>query len=246
MGYTQGVNFVVGYLLILGYNERDAFWMFAHLAMNKNHLLLGLYEDGFPLANIYTLIFKNILKKMDKQLHSHLYDSLMLDDSVWIFKWFITCYLYSFPLPVVKHIWDLIIELNGLALVYFAVALVIQLKDHLLTIDDPCDMAEFMQSLKTLSVFNSHIKIDRVVECTYEIHLTREDLSGIELLKPSFYQQYFNMMQSEFPEQQEVKHQGISSLPGHKNNKKMLPKLKSEKLRHHLHLWHIKLLEERL
>ena len=141
MGYTQGVNFVVGYLLILGYESTDAFWLFVHLAMNRRYLLLGLYEDGFPLANIYTLIFKNMLKRIDKDLYSHIYESLMLDDSVWIFKWFITCYLYSFPIQSIKYVWDIFIEMGSLGLVYFAVALVKNIREKLMEIDDPCDMS---------------------------------------------------------------------------------------------------------
>ena len=70
MGYTQGVNFVVGYFLVLGYDGNDAFWLFVHLVMGKNWLLLGMYEDGFPLANIYTLIFKNMLKRLNNDLKS--------------------------------------------------------------------------------------------------------------------------------------------------------------------------------
>lgn len=141
MGYTQGVNFVVGYLLILGYESTDAFWLFVHLAMNRRYLLLGLYEDGFPLANIYTLIFKNMLKRIDRDLYSHIYESLMLDDSVWIFKWFITCYLYSFPIQSIKYVWDIFIEMGSLGLVYFAVALVKNIRERLMEIDDPCDMS---------------------------------------------------------------------------------------------------------
>lgn len=115
--------------------------MFAHLAMNKNYMLLGLYEDGFPLANILTLIFKNMLRRLDAQLYNHIYESLMLDESVWIFKWFITIYIYSFPLPVIKHIWDIVIQMGTLGLVYFACALVIHLKSHLLNSLDPCDVS---------------------------------------------------------------------------------------------------------
>lgn len=37
--------------------------MFSHLALNQRYLILGLYEDGFPLAYIYTSIFKNMLKR---------------------------------------------------------------------------------------------------------------------------------------------------------------------------------------
>ena len=141
MGYTQGVNFVVGYLLLMGYSEADTFWMFAHLAMNKNYLLLGLYEDGFPLTNIYTLIFKNILKRVDPTLFNHLYSNLMLDESVWIFKWFITYYIYSFPLEIIKYVWDVVIELGGLGLVYFAIALVTHLRLFFLKSEDSCDIS---------------------------------------------------------------------------------------------------------
>jgi hypothetical protein len=102
--------------------------MFAHLAMNRKYLLLGLYEDGFPLAAVYTLLFKNLLKRYDYELYNHIYNVLVLDDSVWIFKWFITYFIYSFPLQTIKFVWDLVIEIGGVGLVYFALGLVMQLK----------------------------------------------------------------------------------------------------------------------
>jgi hypothetical protein len=102
--------------------------MFVHLAINRRYLILGLYEDGFPLSYIYTLIFKNMLKRTDSQLYNHLYNDLMLDESMWIFKWFITYYIYSFPLNTIKYVWNLVIEIGGIGLVYYALALVIHLK----------------------------------------------------------------------------------------------------------------------
>lgn len=57
MGYTQGINFIVSYLFILGYSEHDCFALFVHLATNKRYLLLGLYEDGFPLYTAFTVLF---------------------------------------------------------------------------------------------------------------------------------------------------------------------------------------------
>ena len=73
MGYTQGINFIVGYFLIVGYSEEEAFWMFIHFALDKKYLLLGLFEDGFPLSSVYVTIFKNILKRAKPNLYSHLY-----------------------------------------------------------------------------------------------------------------------------------------------------------------------------
>ena len=87
------------------------------------------------------MIFKNMLKRVDLALYNHIYVSLMLDDSVWIFKWFITCYLYSFPIQTIKYVWDVLVEMGSLGLVYFAVALVVRMRDKLIVIDDPCDMS---------------------------------------------------------------------------------------------------------
>lgn len=173
MGYTQGVNFVVGYLLLQGYSEADTFWMFAHMAMNKHFLLLGLYEDGFPLANIFTLLFKNMLKRTDSQLFNHIYSNLMLDDSMWIFKWFITLFIYSFPLETIKYVWDVLIELGSIGLVYFSLSLVTHLKSSILQCQDPCDISEFFQSIKDLATFNNLVNIKQVVVKTYEMRLMK-------------------------------------------------------------------------
>lgn len=86
-------------------------------------------------------MFKNMVKRLDGSLHNHLYNNLMLDDAIWIFKWFITCFLYSFPVEVIKYVWDVMVERGGLGLVYFGVAIVIGLKEKLMGIGDACDMS---------------------------------------------------------------------------------------------------------
>ena len=62
----------------------------------------------------------------------------MLDDAVWIFKWFITCFIYSFPLEVVKYVWDLVVERGALGLIYMGVAVVLEIGEKLMEIDDGC------------------------------------------------------------------------------------------------------------
>lgn len=37
--------------------------MFVHLATNKKYMLLGLYEDGFPLYTILTKLLQNVLQR---------------------------------------------------------------------------------------------------------------------------------------------------------------------------------------
>jgi hypothetical protein len=53
MGYTQGMNFLIAYFLMIGYSEFDTFWIFVHIAINKRFLLLGFFQDKFPLEKNY-------------------------------------------------------------------------------------------------------------------------------------------------------------------------------------------------
>ena len=62
----------------------------------------------------------------------------MLDEAMWVFKWFITCFIYSFPIEVVRYIWDIIIERGGIGLVYVSVAVVLLLSQKLKEMEDGC------------------------------------------------------------------------------------------------------------
>lgn len=86
---------------------------------------------------------------------------------MWIFKWFITYYIYSFPFSLIKYIWNLVIEIGGFALVYFAVSLILNLRALFLNIHDQCDMSEFLQKLRDINIFNKLIKINHVIEYAY-------------------------------------------------------------------------------
>lgn len=50
-----------------------------------------------------------------------------VSNEIWVFKWFMTYYIYSFPFEVVREIWDAVMVKGALMLVYFAVALVMYL-----------------------------------------------------------------------------------------------------------------------
>ena len=43
VGYTQGLNFIAGYLLIVGFSDDEAFQILTNLMLNENILLIGLY-----------------------------------------------------------------------------------------------------------------------------------------------------------------------------------------------------------
>ena len=68
-GYTQGVNYIAGYLMLAGFSDNECFWLFVHLAISPKYMLLGLFEDGFPLGTVYCVIFKHMFKKKLPKLY---------------------------------------------------------------------------------------------------------------------------------------------------------------------------------
>ena len=105
--------------------------MFVHIAIHRRYLQLGLLEDKFPLSQVYNRIFRNVLKRTNTPLYHHLYEELMVDESVWVFKWFITYFIYSFPFEMIKYVFDIVIELGGIGLIKFAIAITQELS-HIL------------------------------------------------------------------------------------------------------------------
>ena len=74
----------------------------------------------------------------------------MVDPSMWVFKWFITCFLYSFPVEMVHHLWDAFLQLGTRGLVSFALALTIELAPALLELNDLADLSDYLASLKQI------------------------------------------------------------------------------------------------
>ena len=47
-----------------------------------------------------------------------------------------------------QYVWDIVISVGGIGLVKFAVAIVCALSKELFLYDDPCDISEFLTTLK--------------------------------------------------------------------------------------------------
>lgn len=65
--------------------------------------------------------------------------------------------------------------MGGFALVYFALSLILNLRNLLLSINDACDMSEFLQTLKDPITFNKLIKLNSVIEYAYELSAISSD-----------------------------------------------------------------------
>lgn len=109
IGYTQSMNYVMGFILLVsGGNEEEAFWVFVELTKGNEHFAPGIeqfYTDGFPLYHQFVDHFDSIFEEKLPTLRSH-FEEIDFCGPVWLQKWFITLFLYSFPLALCARIWD--------------------------------------------------------------------------------------------------------------------------------------------
>lgn len=72
VGYTQGMNFVVAFLLMMSAgSENESFWIFTLLARDPNFLFMGLFEETLPLMHILICIFERKFKQVLPELYDY-------------------------------------------------------------------------------------------------------------------------------------------------------------------------------
>lgn len=129
------MNFIVAFLLMMsGGNEGEAFWVFVLLSRDSNFLFMGLFEETLPFMHILIYIFECKLKVVLPKLFDH-FQLILLDSMLWVWKWFITLFLYSFPIEIVTKLWDYIIVNGGLSLISLGLALASHYEKHFLHLD---------------------------------------------------------------------------------------------------------------
>ncbi len=135
VGYAQSMNFLVAFLLIVnGGNELEAFWTFISLARDHRFLVMGLFEKGFPLLEFYTFIFYQLLEAEHTALFDHIKQQ-QIPDLLWLFKWILTIFLYSFPQKQVVRIWDFIMVRGLFSVIQVAISIVKFLEKDILNLD---------------------------------------------------------------------------------------------------------------
>jgi len=86
-----------------------------------------------------------------------------MDESVWVFKWFITYFIYSFPFEMIKYVFDIVIETGGIGLIKIAIAITQELSHILIKEHDVCEISLFFQSLRNVDTFNEYLSINKII-----------------------------------------------------------------------------------
>ena len=182
IGYCQGMNFISGFILSLsGGNEIEAFYVFNKLIKNYQTHFLGFYEQNFELVHLFTHLFMEKFKKLLPKLHRIITDPQEgLKDYMWINKWFMTLFLYVFPISVVVRIWDfIIIENSSLFLIKIALAF-LKIYEKKLILMENFEINEFFKIFKNdeYSVNKTEkIDLEKLIKKARKINLSRDFVS---------------------------------------------------------------------
>lgn len=109
VGYTQGMNFIAGMILLHMNEEEEAFWvMVALLKGAVNMPMRGLYLEGLPLLHQYLFEFEVLLNEELPELGRH-FQKQMITPCMYASGWFMTVFSADLPLPLAVRIWDILI-----------------------------------------------------------------------------------------------------------------------------------------
>jgi len=141
-GYCQGMNFIVGFLLIIsGFKEKEVFWALVILMKHKipGDLLQvegleGLYSESLPLVETLQVLSMQLLERTLPTINKHI-RNVEVPEALWIHKWHSTLFLYSFPLPHCIRIWDYIFGYGTSGILKVTIGVLKQLKSKLLKTD---------------------------------------------------------------------------------------------------------------
>lgn len=128
VGYVQGMNYLVGFLLeVSGFDEVLTWFFIINLFKKKKNLYFALYEPNFPLVFLKIHIFWSILSKTKPKLAAKL-KRIEIPSEMWIFKWFVTLYTSILTKEYLLRVWDFLLVGDIFSSVYVALVIVRYLK----------------------------------------------------------------------------------------------------------------------
>lgn len=148
IGYCQGLNFIVGTLLLATQREdgelrpEESFWLLVALI----DILPDYYSDKMTNLNSDCLVLNELVRKTVPQTYE-IVSSFGLPIQMFITKWFVCLFVDILPFQTVLHIWDTLFYEGEKILFRVAVYQFVLHKHSLKNIQDPSGLAMFFRNL---------------------------------------------------------------------------------------------------
>ena len=159
VGYCQGMNLLVGFLLIISdFNERDTFYLLVSnfsdtfkIRQKYEYNFRGLFYEEFPLLYLLNYIFELLLEQYIQDLKNHL-ENLGISIDLWMGKWFQTVFTIILPINWCKRLWDNIFAENIFFMVKFGIAFTILIKDDLMKMEEEVEILNYFKDFERYSL----------------------------------------------------------------------------------------------
>ena len=172
MGYCQGMNYVVDFLLKM-VNEEDAFCLFLYALRNKH--LCCLYETKLPVLSDFMEIYERQLSHRLPDLAHHLKEHGFIAPFYSI-EWFTTLFMLSCPFDLTVAIWDLFFMGFKDVQIRCAVALMESIEPSLMMMGTE----ELLKNFRTVAIY----KVDPM---DVIVRALRLDLAPVKVGSPDLY-----------------------------------------------------------
>ncbi|GAA5908384.1 hypothetical protein JCM8208_006178 [Rhodotorula glutinis] len=141
VGYTQGLQFIVGPLL-LNMPDEEAFSVLVRLM--KAYDLRSHYTPNMPGLQLRLFQFDRLVEELAPTVFLHMLRQ-GVKSSMYASQWFLTLFGYRFPLELVSAVFDLVFAEGVEAVFRFAVSLLRRNEAHLLTLEFE-DLIDFLKN----------------------------------------------------------------------------------------------------
>ncbi|GAA5889869.1 hypothetical protein JCM16303_002402, partial [Sporobolomyces ruberrimus] len=141
VGYTQGLQFIVGPLL-LNMPDEETFCVLVRLM--KSYDLRSHYTPNMPGLQLRLFQFDRLVEELLPGIFLHMLRQ-GVKSSMYASQWFLTLFGYRFPLELVSAVFDLVFAEGVEAIFRFAIALIKRNEDVLLKLEFE-DLIEFLKN----------------------------------------------------------------------------------------------------
>ncbi|GAA5876163.1 hypothetical protein JCM1840_007056 [Sporobolomyces johnsonii] len=141
VGYTQGLQFIVGPLL-LNMPDEESFCVLVRLM--KSYDLRSHYTPNMPGLQLRLFQFDRLVEELLPGVFLHMLRQ-GVKSSMYASQWFLTLFGYRFPLELVSSVFDLVFAEGVEAIFRFAVALLKRNEAHLCTLEFE-DLIDFLKN----------------------------------------------------------------------------------------------------
>ncbi|CAF0916664.1 unnamed protein product [Rotaria sp. Silwood1] len=162
IGYTQGMNQIVAFLLFY-LPEEEAFWAFCQLMTSSRWMMHGFFCPGFPKLFRFQAQFEKIMKKMLPKVYKH-FITYQVQSDLYTIRWFMLCYLDCLPFPLTLRIWDIFVLDGEQVLLTTAFCILRIHRKKLLHLKNFDSINSFLKNDLCYNFSNSSLTTDEIIE----------------------------------------------------------------------------------